>query len=362
MRTAISIGAILSFTACHAQLADLGGSSPDGGMMEHGGGDGSSVTPGVDVCKGAGATREAGAGGGVGGGVGGDGGAPQSCTPSSQCTAPDVCILLPGLGSEGFCGAQCESDCDCPAWLTCQSGVCSSQCSSSACPTGQACSVVATPPPSPCQSNSDCELGTYCDPFATICTPYEVCTDCFGNCPTCTVNSQCEPGQVCAGGTCTTCSSDSQCGPSAICTAIHQGVQCTCTSDSDCQSGETCSSGLCGGGEIVGCALNGCPSSQACISNVCGPCGTFADCNQVSFSGATQSPTGFACIDGVCSACTANSQCGGGQACIGGTCGTCSTNEQCGPSGDCMSGFCVCSSDAQCASGQRCGAGVCVEM
>jgi len=361
MRTSIALGAVLALGACGGQTANLGGTGPDGGQetgattdaadaktdARRGTSDSSSVTPRVDVCKGAGAKREAGAGG--------DGGPPQSCIDSTACSPPEECIVLPGTGSEGHCGPPCESDCDCPAWLSCQSGVCSA-CSS--CPTGQTCYPVGKPTPPSCASNTDCELGLYCE---GSCQAYLFCTDCFNNCPTCTVNSQCLMGQVCAGGTCGTCSSDSQCGPSAKCTVTHQGAQCTCTTAADCEAGETCSDGLCND-DVVGCAFSGCPEGQACVSNTCGACVTFTDCNQVPFQSGTIGTSGLACIDGACKACTANSQCGGGQACVDGTCGTCSANDQCGPKEDCFFGFCICTSDAQCAPGQRCGAGVCVEM
>jgi hypothetical protein len=375
LRTAMAIGTVLALTACQAQVADLGGKDGGGGSdSPTRSGDSSTVTPRVDVCKGAGAKGD--------GGAGDTGGPIQLCTASSDCTAPEVCIMLPGSNAqvsvdgggtapEGHCGAACETDCDCPAWLSCKSGLCS-QCAPSAnepaseCPLGQICSWLVTPESRSCSSNDDCSLGNFCD-FGN-CTAYEGCTACTSgnNCPTCTTNSQCDVGQVCADGKCTTCSSDSQCGPSAKCSATHTAVQCTCSGDAGCASDEMCSSGICTAATPSGCGglgiFTSCPTGQACIAGACGACATFADCNNAPYGSQPQSPSGFACIDGVCKPCTSNSQCGGGEACVGGTCGTCATNEQCGPSGDCFYGFCICTTDGDCAEGQRCGAGVCVEL
>jgi len=286
------------------------------------------------------------------------------CTPS--CTAPQVCILLPGA-PVGTCGAACQSDSDCPGLLSCQGGVCTAQCTT--CPAGQQCGSIGGAFGKRCTTNTDCSVGSYCEaggPFG-MCVPYEGCVECTGGCQTCTSNSQCSNGLVCEGNVCVTCASNSQCGPTGSCTTTHTGAQCTCTAASDCGSGQSCSSGVCNPGPVSGCesGLPGteCATGKACVNNTCGPCSTFTDCNRVSgFAGPNQGPSGLVCIDGACTACTANSQCGGGMACVGGTCGTCAVASQCGPTGQCTDGFCTCSTNAQCATGERCGSGVCVTM
>ncbi|HEY1959871.1 MAG TPA: Dickkopf N-terminal cysteine-rich domain-containing protein [Polyangiaceae bacterium] len=288
-----------------------------------------------------------------------DGGA--ACSATAPCAAPEVCIMLPGTDA-GSCGPACQSDCDCPAWLSCQNGVCGT-CSDSSCGAGERCSLVTLPHGAQCSSNNDCGLGGYCQDG--YCDELRVCTQCTGGCQTCNSNAQCSPGEVCDNGACATCSSDSQCGPSAKCAATHTSVQCTCSQTSDCASGETCQSGICAPLPVMGCndpdPMNRCQTGQACINGSCGACSSFEDCN-TNPDGLLGSLQGLACINGACAACTANSQCGGGQACVGGTCGTCVVDAQCGASGKCSDGYCVCSTDAQCDSGQRCGAGVCVEM
>jgi hypothetical protein len=284
-------------------------------------------------------------------------GLPPACA-STSCNAPEVCVALPGTNAS--CGPPCQTQSDCPAWLTCQGGICA-QCSQ--CPAGQQCTWTTPPRGTSCSSNAACGLGGYCQ--GGICAPIEVCAECTGGCTTCTSNRQCNSGQVCVGQTCQACTSDGQCGPSAVCQATHSGMQCTCSQDTDCSSGETCASGVCSSSGLSGCASPGpgsaCPAGQACINGACGACSTFEDCNTQPF-GLPGQLSGLACIDGVCAACSTNAQCGGGMACVGGTCGTCSTNAQCGPSGQCTDGYCACSSGQQCASGQRCGSGVCVSM
>ena len=351
--------ALCAAWGCGKQAIDLGSNNGgDGGST--GSASGGMVQP--DKCHGSGMGRDASAGGGP------DARAqPAVCSSTADCSPPDVCVMLPGGnssgssssgGGTGFCGNPCQSDCDCPAWLTCQQGLCA-QCST--CPAGQQCTWATGPGggPANCSTNSTCSLGSYC---VGSCEPIMICAPCYGPCPACTSNSQCNGGQVCIGQSCQACTSDDQCGPSAKCQATHSGMQCTCTQDADCGTGESCASGICSPGPEPSCfTLNSCQNGQVCINGACGACSSFEDCNTSPYGGPRRL-MGLACINGACSACSTNSQCGGGQACVGGTCGTCSTDGQCGGSGKCSNGYCVCTSDSQCQAGQRCGAGVCVEM
>ena len=281
--------------------------------------------------------------------------APATCM-GVTCTPPLACNVLPG-STTATCGPKCQADSDCPAWTTCQSGSCSAKCST--CPAGQTCQGVTNPSGHQCTSNTSCGLGEYCQ--GGMCSPYEVCTECVGGCPSCASNNQCILGEVCVGNQCVTCTSSSQCGPTATCASTHTGMQCTCTVNGDCASPETCAAGICTVTNPPGCnPPEGCPTGQGCVNNTCGACSTFGDCNQSTFG--PQPLPGLVCIAGVCTACTASSQCGGGMACVGGTCGTCATNAQCGASGQCTDGFCTCTGDQQCGTGQRCGGGVCVPM
>jgi hypothetical protein len=287
---------------------------------------------------------------------------PPNCGDTT-CTAPEVCINI-GDGHP-HCGPACQSDSDCPAWLTCTAGQCS-ECGE--CPAGQQCKPVTVFP----------DMG----PGYSACVP---CTA-EGNCTRCTTNSQCKAGEVCSGGKCTACSSNAQCGPSAQCIATHTTQQCTCSATADCASGESCVQGLCAPGcctnndcspgeactdglcqpcQGSGCACGSagdCATGQACINSTCGECATYEDCNRTHGEAFVGEPkwVGLTCINRACTACASNSQCGGAQACVAGTCGTCVKDSQCGAAGVCSGGFCECTSDAQCDSGQRCGAGVCV--
>jgi Cys-rich repeat protein len=381
MRIAGVIGMVVVLAACGGQTAQLGGTAGDGGQ---GNGDASSTsgeggTTGTPTsCHGSPVIRPANAapgtpaacavtvvetGGGDDGGSTDDGSAdatPTMTTTSTGCSDSEVCFYLPGSHA-GQCEPACQSDCDCPAWLSCQNGTCA-QCGGDTytCPAGTSCSWATSPEPAPCSADSECANAGYCQDG--MCEPYFRCVACVGDCPKCTSNAQCGAGEVCDGETCNACSSDSQCGPQAKCTATHTGFQCTCSGDADCASG-ACASGVCEAPSPTTASCNAgasCPKGQGCVNGVCGACSTFEDCNPTS-RGAFGPLSGFACVNGTCAACTTNSQCGGGQACVGGTCGTCATNSQCGPTGTCTDGFCTCSADSQCASGQRCGQGVCVE-
>ena len=345
---------VVALVGC-GQRANLGG---DGGQST--GADGSTGTTGRGIpnkCHGSPAAATLGT-------------QPDSCSHTSECAAPAVCFIPPGttgtnpaeagVPNAGFCVPPCQSDCDCPAWLSCKGGSCS-QCKS--CGPGETCTPVAGGggvSNSGVISNASCGQGAYFKKD-NGCTPYEVCAPCLNACPTCTSNTQCAPGDVCVGGSCQGCTADSQCGPNAKCAATHVGVQCTCSTEGDCVAGEQCAGGICAPSSFGGCQgpVGRCANGEACVNGTCRACTSFVDCNGPMFFGRV---TGLACIEGVCTNCTANSQCGGGQTCVGGTCGTCITNDQCGPSGQCTDGFCTCTKDAQCAAGQRCGSGVCVEM
>jgi hypothetical protein len=371
------VAALAVAVGCRSQTLDSGSNTgaPDGGSQDgsiasssSSGGSNSSSGGGAhpNKCHGSGTSPDASTGGGP------DAmGQPAVCTSNGDCSPSDVCVVelgAPGLydggASAGTCGPPCQSDCDCPAWLTCQGGVCT-DCSNSSCGAGQTCAPLAFGGPNGgCGSgNTACPLGQYCYAnFPTGCNSILVCVECQGGCPACASNRQCSSGQVCVGGKCQQCTADSQCGPSAKCQASHTAIQCTCSADTDCASGDTCQSGICGPGN-TGCGTGprpSCPNGQACINGACGPCSSFEDCNNTSSPGVGL--PGLACVNGACTACSSNSQCGGGQACVGGTCGACVTNAQCGQNGQCRFGYCTCTSDAQCSAGQRCGWGVCVEM
>jgi hypothetical protein len=327
----------------------------------------------------------------------------QPCSSQEQCAAPQVCIQLPG-SITGHCGPPCQSDGDCPLWLTCAAGVCSG---CSTCPARQSCLPVTSlyvPPPT-CTSNSDCAPGMYCDlipPTGGSCTFYVACLPCVGSgCPRCVANSDCDNGQVCIGGSCANCTSDSQCGPNARCT-MPDGP-CTCTAGSDCAAGEACSStGQPGLGLGVGICAPACKSNNDCYNGyvcgtgsvglaeqpeaslplgACGPCTANSQCGpgpgatcsagSCSCSTATDCAPGQGCggTPRVCSYCPAGIACANGQACIAGVCGPCSTFLDCNssrlygyppPGLACVNGACgPCSSNRQCGGGQACAEGKC---
>ena len=189
-------------------------------------------------------------------------------------------------------------DCDCPAWLTCQGGLCA-QCST--CPAGQRCIGVTLGGPGSCATSAACGLGGYCvgahpgpdDSGTGICLPIHICVECAGGCQTCNSNTQCSPGEVCVGEACTMCTADSQCGPTAKCEATHTSEQCTCSKTTDCACGETCQSGICAPPGGSGCGLgpgSECDRGLACINGVCGQCTSFEDCNTDPYCSARTAP------------------------------------------------------------------------
>jgi hypothetical protein len=334
----------------------------------------------------------------------------QPCSPLlEQCDPPQVCIQLPGSNG-GHCGAPCQSDGDCPAWLTCSAGVCS-LCAK--CGAGQSCEPVTglRVPPAPCGANSECQAGLYCGGTGAIqgrCTFYLTCQSCGSSCPNCAANSDCNHGQVCLGGSCTSCTTDSQCGPSARCTMSspkpsHAVGPCTCTAGSDCAAGEACSStGQPGLGLGLGICAPACKSNNDCHNGyvcgtgsngaveqpeaslpqgACGPCTSNSQCGSgpgatcsagsCSCSTATDCAPGQGCggTPSLCGACVASSECSNEQACIAGACGPCSTFADCNTSPvgvapttglACVNGACgPCSSNRQCGGGQACAQGTC---
>jgi Cys-rich repeat protein len=173
----------------------------------------------------------------------------------------------------------------------------------------------------------------------------------------CTTDTDCQPGQVCAGGTCITpdcsmigCPAGTVCDPATL-----ECIPAGCRTDAECGAGFACQNGQCV--PAAGCTTTGCPAGMVCdpSSNACIPdglCRADTDC-----------PTGFDCVNGACRAhqhgcaldgCPAGLICDlrNGQ-CIG---TACRVDSDCGPGAACMRGQCVVLSCAQtgCPAGMTC--------
>jgi hypothetical protein len=119
------------------------------------------------------------------------------CVPPGTmvpCHTDDDCIGQGGTCTNGTCGPQCQTNADCTAPATCQSGQCvtSQGCTlDSDCMPGQVCTNGAcTDQGSGCVHNSDCSSGQLC--VDAVCT----------NAPACTSDVDCSSGQLCNNGQC----------------------------------------------------------------------------------------------------------------------------------------------------------------
>lgn len=195
----------------------------------------------------------------------------------------------------------------------------------------------------PCQSNTDCPQGFYCDLNTNKCKEETCVPNCTGKCcgndgcgSICSNN--CPAGYVCDLGTC-------QCKPDTECTSNEdclQGYYCDYTVH-ECKQICTpqCEGKCCGGDGCGSTCPNSCPTGYTCDM---GSCFCMPYCTSNS-----QCPTMQCCIEGTCTpAACSNTICGPDPVC-GFNCGTC-------PSGShCEYGQCVPDSPGDlCPTGQEC--------
>lgn len=196
----------------------------------------------------------------------------EGCLLNSDCESPLVCAFR-------RCHSACETSRDCPAGLHCR-------------PADRPFNVCLLPDEIRCERDTDCVNAMTCGvdgicrsacTSALACLPEQVCV--VGVCAdglelingtlpividagfTCTRNSDCPVGELCARGVCIS----------------------ECVNSRDCPVGATCVAGRCLGGR---CALNSdCPPGQRCSPvGWCAPeCVEPRDC-----------PSGLACVNAVC--------------------------------------------------------------
>lgn len=388
-----------------------------------------------------------------------------TCSKTTQCASGLFCTQANKCAPKLAKGASCINNNDCGKNLYCAkstagAGTCTDSvglgkacsgivlcldflsCNNQPGPTFQTCVPLLPDNSSPvnCNNDLDCSSSGFCSsnnfapgPCVTrlatgaFCTRPRQCAS--GNCvngactpaATCTINSQCAFGKVCASGVCmdpltlgSVCVSNDQCfsglcnptstsGAVKYCqacsTLVGSPVNCAtgsyCNtangigicfaklpSGSVCSSGLQCISGVCTNGLCVGGCLTSanCPSGQLCVNGVCTANGGKVDGSSCLFNSECNSGL---CYQGVCRApcvpglpgsicpngftCQSTGLVGGG-ACVPGLpvvpglpdgC-SCLFNSQCS-SGICNCGVCgfQCFNNWQCPPGMFCSGGSC---
>lgn len=269
---------------------------------------------------------------------------------TASCTTPAVCDPLNGTGQ---CWCTSDSECandTCVTWADCAGGACSGaagtafdthHCAS----TGPQCSGNWTCPSGhvgacdnnhdcACANNSECATGLCVNLGQAGCTG-TTCTgsasspyndyDCQEPNPlqlpvacTETIPYSCTSGTCNAAGTACLCNADNQC-PSGQCIPTTVNGVATCTS-------ATCSGT--GAGDAASCV----PSTVTNCSSPPPPNGTNAQCggtSSVELCSVAGDAGGGPGLGQCQKACTANSQCGGGETCVAGFCHGCNTSANC---------------------------------
>jgi hypothetical protein len=207
-----------------------------------------------------------------------------------------------GSGGAGSSCDQTKTACPCTATQQCDKGLscinslCVDGCQwSYECGPGNVCINSACAPG--CDAQTPCQAGYTCTKGACVVDPKN---------PQCSAQMPCPGGYICAGGLCTTtCSVNTDCSPGQICDS--QAHNCVV----DPSPKPVCSN-------MVKCTGVG----QVCLADgYCHyPCGTVDDCKKVD-------SRFIACDTGVCKTdeevkpqCTASIPCPVGQACVSGKC------------------------------------------
>lgn len=286
-----------------------------------------------------------------------------SCTGTGTSVDDLGCVLPPTLPAVTVPPSTCPAAGTCDAasqncWCTndnqCATGACVSW---SGC-SGNNCTGTGTPDANHCAPATPTCSGTttYACPGGTAgtCDSAEHCV--------CTSDAQCgtgghcvDVGQGCGSGACTgtgahntrDCQDPALLLPigctttipyscsSGVCNA--NGTACLCTADNQCPSGQCVNSGQAGCSAST-CTGTGTPDAANCVptsisncSNPPPPTGTNAQCgglNSVELC-STAGDGGGPGLGHCQKACTASTQCGGGEACVGGYCQGCTTSTNC---------------------------------
>ncbi|MEM1347411.1 MAG: hypothetical protein AAGI01_02575 [Myxococcota bacterium] len=271
----------------------------------------------------------------------------EECWYETTCTT--TCEEIYDASADpASAGAQCASDIDCAADLSCVDG---------------ACKVVAD------QGNGK----------AGLCQTCEVTSDCFESDARCVrlnydqatrtgekvCSRVCEDNNDCAAGfECIRVSAEvgvpAQCLPTQTKAdgerTCNAAPELECVKATDCEVGESCVNNACTGPNNAECSSSDpCPAGETCRAFECvaegvQECIDRTDCSNNSI-----------CVDGSCieqaASCVFNSECDGGK-CVDGQCADmCSANDDCGPFEMCRQGLCEqieCRRSADCEPGNVC--------
>jgi hypothetical protein len=282
----------------------------------------------------------------------------EGCLLNSDCQSPLVCAFR-------RCHTACETSRDCPAGLHCR-------------PADRPFNVCLLPDEIRCERDTDCVNAMTCGVDGICRSP-------------CTSSLACLPEQLCVQGV---CADGLELVNGALPVAIDAGF--TCTRNSDCPVGELCARGVC----IAECVNSrDCPVGATCVAGRClgGRCALNSDCppgqrcSPVGWCAPEcveprDCPSGLVCLDNVCATppvmrdggVDGGAPDGGapdagasdGGAGDGGTgdagrldAGTCILNGDCGASQWCDQGACAPACTAgSCSGGRLCDTrlGVCV--
>ena len=226
----------------------------------------------------------------------------STLTSAFRCDGNGSCVSTPGqscapfncAAADGRCMTVCMADSDCVAPNSCINGSCGKK------PLGGACGSAGE-----CNSGL-CEQGVCCG------------AACPGTCRSCAV-----PGSV---GTCTNVPD----GADPLGQCADQGAP-TCGSDGTCDGRGACR--IYASGTV--CVAPTCSGATATLPGRCNGAGACVP-------GTQQACEPYACgTTGQClTACTANTNCAGGNVCVGTICAKRINGADCTTSTECTSGFC----------------------
>ncbi len=333
------------------------------------------------------------------------------CKLNNDCKSGEWCA------QDGFCYSSCKNgvqvSLDCPNAMLCDNSVCKWVCTKDdMCPLsferarlGQTCKIgMGKPICDPmCYQDVDCidhMKDGKCENNKCVNKQVEQCvkaSDCSnypdegcknGVCTVCTINSDCDPGQICdlaAGGQCRDCNDDTECGKGLVCDSgkcaklFGNQVNQVCFNDGNCVNGQLCDNKLCVDSQIAMNSLNKiCCGYETSPGNVgynwktrmeCkglsgnvndeSSCPKQQDCKVDLDCVGSQKCENNKCSDKLYGYCKSNGDCGRANICVNNECAwPCVNNNDCPPLTSCLNGGCFvnCVNDKDCWNG-----GVCVE-
>ena len=330
---------------------------------------------------------------------------PTAC-PAAECRQNSDCsaaAMEPGTCVNDFClaprqvGESCDDNDDCEGAIDCESNLCAA-------------------PPTPCNNNTDCPVGTVCievgNVLPTDCTaPSNVgdpCDDtddcvagltCDGNTCKASFGGACSSGSQCLSGTCANNLCDCGTDGNPACTTAGEsciggeckpqsgvGDECDTNDTDDCDQNLTCDGNICKASFGEACSNNNQCLSGTCTNNLCdcgtdgNPACTTAGESCIGGECKPQSGAGEECdtddnndcesgeCNGIVCACTSNDECTDpNQTCVGPSCvpfpgenGTCDDSDDCiqstgfCDSGNDQCGVQTCTANTDCNTGFTC--------